>query len=527
MKLLNRKFKELCEKPSDINEHLPMIKKYAEECEHITEMGVRWIVSTYALMAGKPKTLHSYDIAHPKSWGGNLEEAEKAAQEAGIDFQFSQEDVLHSNIEETDLLLIDTLHEYSQLKAELKIHANKTRKYIILHDTKTFGLTGEKGGEGLKKALNEFLEQNIEWKIREEFTNNNGLTILSRRASEEIEKFKKSFEVQKEAKKLMVDSDEPITMRDQERMKFLVTLPDSPYYLWQMLVQIMNFREVGYEQDTTYLICYFNGKPSETLKKIVEHRSMKCKFVLIHDERPKEYHPYGATMKPYLVKRFMEQYPNQQNEVFFYTDPDVVFTRKMELDKYMIGDTWYLSDTRSYLDSSYIKSKGTGLFNELCSIAGVSPRMVERNDANTGGAQWIIKDGSPDMWKMIMDKSFELWDYMRKTEGFYHPKGHEYPIQTWVGEMLATIWIPWRNGIRTKVDKGLDFAWGNHNIKSWDKFGILHNAGVAKENGKDFCKVTWQSSPFKKNIPVSPDSIGSKYVDLIRKTEQEFSDIIW
>ena len=60
-----------CEQPSDINEHLPTLKKYAEECEHITEMGVRWVVSTFAFMAGLPKKLISYDIDSLETWGFN------------------------------------------------------------------------------------------------------------------------------------------------------------------------------------------------------------------------------------------------------------------------------------------------------------------------------------------------------------------------------------------------------------------------------------------------------------------------
>ena len=34
---------------SDINEHIPTLLKYAEECDHITEMGVRKGVSLWAL----------------------------------------------------------------------------------------------------------------------------------------------------------------------------------------------------------------------------------------------------------------------------------------------------------------------------------------------------------------------------------------------------------------------------------------------------------------------------------------------
>ena len=44
-----------CNLVSDINEHLPTLKRYAEDCDHITEMGVRWLVSTIAFMMGQPK----------------------------------------------------------------------------------------------------------------------------------------------------------------------------------------------------------------------------------------------------------------------------------------------------------------------------------------------------------------------------------------------------------------------------------------------------------------------------------------
>ena len=57
MAILETYYEERCKKPSDINEHLPTLKKYSEECEHITEMGVRWVVSTFAFLMGKPKKI--------------------------------------------------------------------------------------------------------------------------------------------------------------------------------------------------------------------------------------------------------------------------------------------------------------------------------------------------------------------------------------------------------------------------------------------------------------------------------------
>lgn len=178
---------------SDINEHLITLANYSAKCEHITEMGVRTGISTYAFIYGNNLAkIISYDI----NTNHQVEEIKFLSENAGIDFTFIQENSLNVEIEETDLLFIDTLHIYEQLKAELTLHANKVKKYIILHDTTTFALNGEEiykdvqpivenyfgkiSGKGLEPALLEFLEENKNWIIKEKFENNNGLTVLER-----------------------------------------------------------------------------------------------------------------------------------------------------------------------------------------------------------------------------------------------------------------------------------------------------------------------------------------------------------
>ena len=52
MSLLETKYIELCNNPCDINEHLPTLKKYAQECSTVFETGVRGVVSSYALLYG-------------------------------------------------------------------------------------------------------------------------------------------------------------------------------------------------------------------------------------------------------------------------------------------------------------------------------------------------------------------------------------------------------------------------------------------------------------------------------------------
>ena len=173
-------YNRLCEQVSDINEHLPTLMKYASECEHITEMGVRNIVSTFALLMGEPKRMISYDI----QWAPGIESIIKEANESGIDFDFRIADTTDLTIVETDLLFIDTLHNYNQLKRELELHSDKVRKYIIFHDTTSFEFIGESYSGGYEKGIWPAIEELIEegkWEIKERYTNNNGLTILKQK----------------------------------------------------------------------------------------------------------------------------------------------------------------------------------------------------------------------------------------------------------------------------------------------------------------------------------------------------------
>ena len=76
---------KLYQNPSDINEHFPVIIKYGSECDHITEMGVRGIYSTWAWLSCNPKEgLYSYDLHNPSKWGGDLQSVIDTAKSYNI-----------------------------------------------------------------------------------------------------------------------------------------------------------------------------------------------------------------------------------------------------------------------------------------------------------------------------------------------------------------------------------------------------------------------------------------------------------
>lgn len=173
--------------PSDVNQHFGTLKYYTEKVDTVVEFGFREGVSTWALLAGRPKKLTSYDIQLPPVTDV-IPALEEAAKEIDVDFKFCLANTLHCTIDEVDLLFIDTLHAYSQITAELERHSDKVKKYIICHDVVTWGNVDEsysgdktqKAKQGIYHAINDFIAKNNKWSLREIYFYNNGLAVLER-----------------------------------------------------------------------------------------------------------------------------------------------------------------------------------------------------------------------------------------------------------------------------------------------------------------------------------------------------------
>ena len=174
---------------SDIHEHVPVLNQLARQCGHITELGVRFGVSSVAFMRSVAQ-LRSYDVYIQPETRALFAAAIAAGKDVAIT-EASSLDV--SNPEITDLLFIDTDHTYSLLYKELRIWEKYVKKFIVLHDTTTFAYQDQSLSSdalirsplsekhGLWPAVEEFLIENPHWIIQTRYENNNGLTILVRR----------------------------------------------------------------------------------------------------------------------------------------------------------------------------------------------------------------------------------------------------------------------------------------------------------------------------------------------------------
>jgi hypothetical protein len=204
MEKIRDKYHILINRVGDINEHLPTLFRYAQECDSVFETGVRGCVSSWALAYGLlnsknnniPKKMLLNDITNC-----DITEFLAATSSEQISINYVWKNNLELEFNTTyDLTFIDTWHVYGQLKRELEKFNIITNKYIIMHDTTVDEWQGEtiRNGwdasqqsletsipveeinKGLWPAIEEFLQNNPNWVLHERYTNNNGLTILKK-----------------------------------------------------------------------------------------------------------------------------------------------------------------------------------------------------------------------------------------------------------------------------------------------------------------------------------------------------------
>jgi hypothetical protein len=195
-RIIDEKYHYLRSVTSDISEFFPVIEKYTRECDSVLELGVRWVTGTWAFLYGLreenkdyhlPKKYVGIDIDSLDAWDTTAYELlKKGAEQRNIDFQFIQVDDLDPRIIRSlpnfDLIFIDTLHTYDQVKKELEAYHSKANKYIMLHDTTSFRYGGFEGDAiGIWPAITEFLSLHSEWELWESLPSWPGMTILKRK----------------------------------------------------------------------------------------------------------------------------------------------------------------------------------------------------------------------------------------------------------------------------------------------------------------------------------------------------------
>ena len=203
-----------------------------------------------------------------------------------------------------------------------------------------------------------------------------------------------------------------------------------------------------------------------------------------------------------------------------YHDCDIALTKPLELAPYVCGcnPTCYLSDTISYIGYEYILSKGEDVLKLMCETIDIDIEIVKKNQNNSGGAQYLLKNIDYKFWQQVETDSENLFTNITKLNADKLDVNKDYhTLQIWCADMWAVLWNLWKIGKKTEIIDELDFTWATHSIDDWGKKSIFHNAGVNNADNNLFYKANYLASRPKKNLNINPNFASYKYYELVRQ----------
>jgi len=312
---------------------------------------------------------------------------------------------------------------------------------------------------------------------------------------------------------------------------FVSAQPDQLYFHWQVELYLYQFAKHGI-QDQCYAIFGYRDKPSEYVQELAK----KYKGVRLYkDTRPINIpNYYIPSIRPHILKQFFAENPSLGKNVFYH-DSDIFLVKLPEFSKLLEDDIGYLSDTVSYIGYKYItdcakrysdkypECPKNEILTKMCEIAKIEPSLLEENDANSGGAQYLLKNIDGSFWEEVEILTNSLYSMMCDYEKKYTLDN---PIQKWTADMWGVLWTYWKRGNKTIVHSTLSFSWATSTVADYFNNPIFHLAGVTEETSKDkfykgkyinqhICKVYMKNKSVFDHI--SPNNATYEYVQIIKE----------
>jgi hypothetical protein len=252
---------------------------------------------------------------------------------------------------------------------------------------------------------------------------------------------------------------------------------------------INNFIDMGINPNQIDIVCWKqNGVVPEEWSKLAA--GYPARFFFYNDERETKH--YISSIRPNILKQHFKANEEIEKDVIFYHDCDVVFTSRIDFDKYLNDDRCYGSDTRWYISHDYILGKGEDVLDKMCEIVGINKEIVKDNELNAIGAQYIMKGIDWRFWEEVEKDSERLFKEITELNNIKkreNPSYHE--LQIWCADMWSVLWGLWKLGKETVCDPALEFSWGTSTESDWHRLNIFHNAGVVNGNDGLFYKADY------------------------------------
>jgi hypothetical protein len=318
-----------------------------------------------------------------------------------------------------------------------------------------------------------------------------------------------------------------------KQLRFICAQPSTLYYAWQVEVMLNNFIEMGINPNYIDIVCYKQNNiiPDEWNKLA---NNYAARFFFYDDIR--ETRHYISSIRPNILKQHWLKYPELENDTILYFDSDIIFSKPTSewITDEMINDNiWYGSDTRWYIAHSYIKSKGDDIINKMCEIMEIDENIIEANELNCIGAQYLMKGLTYEFWnrvesdserlfKEITDLNTEKIQLDRHTMSEGESRKPYHPLQIWCADMWAVLWGGWRLGYKTCTHSNFNFSWATSSQEDYHKMNIMHNAGVTSPDSGLFYKAEYMNIlPYGDILDIKEGTASWYYYQWVRKVGQK------
>jgi hypothetical protein len=335
------------------------------------------------------------------------------------------------------------------------------------------------------------------------------------------------------------------------QLQIITCQPNDFYFVWQLRVQLHNFRKHGYSDKANILVYNHNQRrDGETFKELwdgLQEDYPEAKFFFYDDptgglHKAMGTYNYIPLLRPWLLARHFAEFPELKEDAILYIDSDVVFTKYLDFQPFLEDDISYLSDTRSYISAEYFDSKikdvlpdkledykKIDVLKESTRLFGITREIAVANQDGSGGAQYLLKNIDAKFWEDVFIGCIRVITYLRYINRMYF-ESEDKGFQSWCADMWSVLWNIWKRGIETKCPKEMDFAWATDPIGKWEEVYLYHDAGASsrpiREGHRLFHKrelpyVNNERTPFEDDLSfVSPQYSSKKYVQEIQEANE-------
>jgi hypothetical protein len=344
------------------------------------------------------------------------------------------------------------------------------------------------------------------------------------------------------------------------KLHIIQSCPDDLVFWWQSKVWLKNLQGYGQSHRARLLI----WRPFDRIKferhprwKELEEEFPEAHFSYYNDTEDilnKFIVPYNyiPLLRPHCLERHFREFPELEEDVIYYCDSDTCFTKKYEFEDLIEGNTCYVSNTSSYLGAEYFDSKikdvkpdkleqykQIDVLQGLGAIFGLTREFLVEHNANTGGAQYLLKGINADFWKSVFAGCLYVKRYLVNINRIYF-ESEDKGFQSWVADMVSIIYNLWRLKKTVLCSPSMDFCWATDLIEKWNRVNIYHDAGASATsirsieggehflfNKRDMKYVNNFTTPFEEDLSfVSKDYCSYNYVKCIQEADPKTGYIV-